>query len=337
SRKDGAGALLAADDQLSGLLGSVAAVLTVRPGYEAAVAAALGSAADAVVVAGMDTAVEAIGWLAEEDLGRAGMLVGDGVTDDARWPEWPELPGDSCYAADVVEVPGHLRNALRQMLFKVAVVKDLTDARALLGRLPDVVAVTRDGTLLSTHFVAGGSPAQTSLIEVQAAVEGASARLAEAAHAAERLAFEVSALTEERRAAQQRVDVALAQLHESDAAMAALAENLGQLGSAVRAAQGEYERLCEAITNAERARDDGLAGLADLQQRLSQAEEEPEADPDTTRVQTLEETAKQHRQRETDARLTLRTAEERLRARSGRAEELRNAAQQERQRRRAAS
>ena len=50
NRKDGAGALLAATDPVSGLLGSVAALLSVRTGYETAVAAALGSAADAVAV-----------------------------------------------------------------------------------------------------------------------------------------------------------------------------------------------------------------------------------------------------------------------------------------------
>ncbi len=43
NRKDGAGALLAATEPVSGLLGSVAALLTVRGGYETAVAAALGS------------------------------------------------------------------------------------------------------------------------------------------------------------------------------------------------------------------------------------------------------------------------------------------------------
>ena len=57
SRKDGAGALLAASGDVSGLLGSVAALLTVRGGYEAAVASALGAAADAVVVDGAAAAV----------------------------------------------------------------------------------------------------------------------------------------------------------------------------------------------------------------------------------------------------------------------------------------
>ena len=49
-RKDGSAALLAATDEVSGLLGSVAAILTIEPGAEAAIAAALGAAADAVAV-----------------------------------------------------------------------------------------------------------------------------------------------------------------------------------------------------------------------------------------------------------------------------------------------
>src|SRR5207302_9258957 len=50
TRKDGAGALLAHGDRLPGLLGSVAALLTVEPGAESALAAALGPVADAVAM-----------------------------------------------------------------------------------------------------------------------------------------------------------------------------------------------------------------------------------------------------------------------------------------------
>ena len=72
NRKDGAGALLAASDDVSGLLGSVAALLTVRGGYEAAVAGALGNAADAVAVRDGGAAVDALEHLKTADLGRAG-------------------------------------------------------------------------------------------------------------------------------------------------------------------------------------------------------------------------------------------------------------------------
>ena len=50
----------------------------------------------------------------------------------------------------------------------------------------------------------------------------------------ERLGFDIARLESERLDAQQRVDVALARLHESDATLAAVAEQLGQHGSQAR-------------------------------------------------------------------------------------------------------
>ncbi len=76
ARKDGTGALLAASERISGLLGSVAAVVDVERGYEHAVAAALGTAADAVAVSSLDDAVAALGLLKSDDAGRAGLLIG---------------------------------------------------------------------------------------------------------------------------------------------------------------------------------------------------------------------------------------------------------------------
>ncbi|MGW2262448.1 chromosome segregation SMC family protein, partial [Streptomyces sp. NPDC001780] len=76
-RKDGSGALLAARDGLSGLLGPAAELLDVAPGYEVPVAAALGTAADALAAADPATAAEAIRLLRDQDAGRAALLVGE--------------------------------------------------------------------------------------------------------------------------------------------------------------------------------------------------------------------------------------------------------------------
>ncbi len=328
SRKDGAGALLAASDTISGLLGSVAALLSVRAGYETAVAGALGSAADAVVVADADAAVGALGHLKADDLGRAGLLLGGAPVTDR---DWPGLPAGATYALDVVEAPGDLSGALTRLLFKTAVVDDLDAARALVAGAPDVTAVTRDGDVFGAHFAAGGSSSQPSLIEIQAALDEADSQLREATATAERLGFDISRLESERHAAQQRVDVALAKLHESDATLAAVAEELGQFGSQARAARGEADRLATAIAQAETARDGDLAGLAELEARLTTAEEAPDEEPDTTARQQLAEAAREARQGEMDARLALRTAEERARALHGRADQLTRAAQAERE------
>ncbi|WP_406138362.1 AAA family ATPase [Streptomyces anulatus] len=82
-RKDGTGVLLGARDQLAGLLGPAAELLTVEPGYEVAVAAALGAAADAVAVTDPATAADAIRLLRERDAGRAAMLLGADLADSA--------------------------------------------------------------------------------------------------------------------------------------------------------------------------------------------------------------------------------------------------------------
>ncbi|RNM15816.1 chromosome segregation protein SMC [Nocardioides pocheonensis] len=328
NRKDGAGALLAATDSVSGLLGSVAALLSVRTGYEAAIAAALGSAADAVAVRDVDAAIQAIGHLKSDDLGRAGLLLGGSTVDE---DSWPGLPAGAVYATDVVECPADLRPALSRLLFKTAVVDDLATARALVGEAPDVTAVTLDGDLLGAHFASGGSSSQPSLIEVQAAVDEAAESLARASHELERLTFTLATLEAEREDAARRADVALAKLHESDAALAAVAEELGQYGAQARSAKAEAARLEQAIATARESHASHLAGLAELEERLAQAETSEDEEPDTDERERLAEAARAARAREMEARLALRTAEERARALHGRADGLRNAARGERE------
>ncbi len=326
-RQDGAAALLAASDAVSGLLGSVAALLSVQSGYESAVAAALGSAADAVAVADVGAAVGAIQHLKSADLGRAGLVLGDAVLDDSSWPG---LPSSAVYAVDVVDSPPALRPALCRLLHKTAVVTDLDAARALVSELPDVVAVTREGDLVGGWFATGGSSGGPSLIEVQAALDQARDARQHAAADCERLQFEASTLDTERSETQGRVDVALARLHESDASMAAVAEELAQLGSLARNATSEATRLDEAIAVATAARDADVTGLSEIEARLNAAESGTVEDPDTTGRELLAEQAREVRQTEMDARLALRTAEERARALHGRADALLEAAAQER-------
>jgi chromosome segregation protein len=278
-------------------------------------------------MADADAAVRAIGHLKDDDLGRAGLLLGGAPQGDR---DWPDLPDGATYAVDVVTAPDDVRPALTRLLHQVAVVDDLTAARRLVAGLPGVVAVTKEGDLLGAHFAAGGSSSQPSLIEIQAAFDEASASLAEATATTERLGFEISRLEAIRHDTLKRVDVALAKLHESDATLAAVAEELGQYGSQARAAKGEADRLERAIATATEAREADLAGLADLEARLAAAEDVTDEEPDTSERERLAEKAREARQGEMDARLALRTAEERARALHGRADSLLRAAQAER-------
>ncbi len=332
SRKDGVGALLAPDAPVRGLLGSVAALLSVRAGDETAVAAALGSAADAVAMTDTDAACDAIAFLKADDLGRGSVVVaGAGLRsgDGSERSSWPVLQ-DATYLVDAIDIPDILSPAIARLLARTALVSDLAAARTLLADQPDLVAVTRDGDVVGAHVAAGGSPSQLSLLEVQAAVDEVSAAIDSAAASAERMRFELTSLEAERAEAQGRVDVALAKLHESDATLAAIAEHLGQLGSVARAAKAETERIDAAITAAAAARETDLSGLVDLQGRLDSVGTVAEEEPDTSYRERLAQQASSARRRETDARLALRTVEERARALRGRADSLVRAAEQER-------
>jgi chromosome segregation protein len=328
NRKDGAGALLAASTSVSGVLGTVAALLTVRPGYEPAIAAALGSAADAVVMTDPDAAAGALSHLRTGEHGRASLVV---AADTAGVGDRVPLPAGAAYALDVAEAPERLRGALTRLLAHVVVVDDLRAARALVAAHPDLTAVTRDGDTWGRHFVTGGSTTQPSLLEIQAAYDETARQLAEITGRGERLGFEISTLAAQRLDALQRADVALAKLHESDATLAAVAEELGHYGSQVRAARAEADRIGGAIAAAVTAREDALAGLADLEARLEAAQGAPDDEPDTAERERLDAAARAARQGEMDTRLSLRTAEERARALQGRADTIRRTAQAERE------
>ncbi|MEJ7707475.1 MAG: AAA family ATPase [Nocardioidaceae bacterium] len=165
---------------------------------------------------------------------------------------------------------------------------------------------------------------------MQAAVEEASHCLREASADAERLRFELSRLEAERVETQGRVDVALAKLHESDATLAAVAERLGQYSSIARSASAEVERIDKAIILAEQTREQGSGAVRELATRFAAAEEAPDVEPDTVERERLAQAARTGRQAETDARLALRTAEERAHALHGRADSLLRAADDER-------
>ncbi|MFF8899344.1 AAA family ATPase [Streptomyces lydicus] len=96
-RKDGTGALLAAAERLSGVLGPAAELLTVTPGFEIPVAAALGAAADAVAVTDPATAAEAIRLLRKQDAGRAAMVLGS--AGSATGASAVTVGADGCHGA----------------------------------------------------------------------------------------------------------------------------------------------------------------------------------------------------------------------------------------------
>ncbi len=328
-RKDGVGAVLAAGNRLTGLLGSVAALVHVESGYENALAAALGPAADAVVTETADGALAALRLLKTEDAGQAAVIIGDGSSPAAD-PGPSPAPGCR-WARSLVNTRGPVGGALDRLLERIVVAPDLDAARSVVRANPSLTAVTLEGDVVSPVLVRGGSASAPSLIEVQAAVDEATEKANDAARRLEAAGGAVRAGRERFAVAQQRVEAALDALHDSDARIAAVAERLGQLGSTARAARAEADRLQRGVDTAEASLASDRQALAEMQARLEAAEESPDVEePDTTERDRLAAVSTAARAAEMEARLALRTAEERARAMAGRAEQLRAAAAAER-------
>ncbi|MEU7645865.1 chromosome segregation protein SMC [Streptomyces huasconensis] len=326
-RKDGTGALLAATDQLAGLLGPAAELLTVAPGYEMAVAAALGAGADAVAVSGPGAAAEAIRLLRKQDAGRAALLLG-GAPEDVR----PERSGGPPYVADLVRGPEELMPAVRRLLRGFVAVGTLEDAEDLVYAHPELTAVTAEGDLLGAHFAQGGSAGAPSLLEVQASVDEAAAELAELAVRCEELAARQGRAEERRKECTALVEELGERRRAADREKSSVAQQLGRLAGQARGASGEAERSAAAAAKAQEALERAVEEAEELAERLAVAEEMPaEEEPDTSVRDRLAADGANARQTEMEARLQARTHEERVKALAGRADSLDRAARAERE------
>ncbi|MER6527533.1 chromosome segregation protein SMC [Streptomyces sp. NPDC001508] len=327
-RKDGTGALLGARDRLTGVLGPAAELLTVAPGHETALAAALGAAADAVAVTTPASAADAIRLLRKQDAGRAALLLGGAPDDVPRQPHPDKAP----YAADLVQGPAELMPAVRRLLRCVVVVGTLEDAEDLVQAHPGLTAVTAEGDLLGAHVAHGGSAGAPSLLEVQASVDEAAAELDELAVRCARLTEAQGAAQERRRECAALVEELGERRRAADREKSAVAQQLGRLAGQARGAAGEAERSTAAAARAQEALDRAVREAEELAERLAVAEEMPiEEEPDTSVRDRLAADGANARQTEMEARLQVRTHEERVKGLAGRADALDRGARAERE------
>lgn len=329
-RKDGTDTLLDARERLGGLLGPAAELLTVAPGYEVPLAAALGTAADALAVTGTETAAEALRLLRKHDGGRAALLLEGGPTEE---PPRTDPSDPLVYAADLVDAPTNLRPALRRLLRDVVVVRTLEDAEELTASRPELTAVTAEGDLLGAHFAQGGSAGAPSMLETQAAVDEAAAELTRLTDGCEELRTAQQGAVEHRGSCAAAVEELAASRSAADRERSRVAGQLGRLGGQARAAQGEAERCAAAVAKAEESLQDATEQAGELAERLAVAEElvDAEEEPDTSVRDRLAADGANARQTEMEARLQLRTHEERVKALTGRADSLDRAARAERE------
>jgi chromosome segregation protein len=350
---DASKSLLADPARYPGVLGSLAGMLDVAEGYEPAIAAALGPAIDAVAVTTLEAAAAILETLRRQDAGRATLA----ITTPAPAASMPMAPTGSLpapksplkradgangtlgpglrYATELVRAPEGVAEAVGELLGDVLVTDDLDAAQQAVLKFEGFRVVTRGGDVLGARWASGGGARAQSLLELRAAAEEAAAGLAGAERRCEDAARELAAATQSEKAAKGAVDAARSRMHEADAAAAEISGRLGRLAGAARAEQDEANRVDTAIAAARKAAEQGLAKLAQLRRELTDAEADLEVDsgievePDYSR-EGLADRCTAARNAEMEARLEVRTAEERLRAISGRADSLAGAAAAER-------
>ncbi|MFL0578503.1 chromosome segregation protein SMC [Dietzia sp. 179-F 9C3 NHS] len=309
--------------------GTVGEVLGVEDGWERAVGVALGPAVDAVVVdAGVDRSA-VLAALREADAGRAG-LVGRGAGGGDYRLE-VDLVAGARWALDVVRVPEDLVGPVTALLVDVVVVDDLAAAHAQVEADRRVRAVTRDGELAGAGWTVGGSAAGRTGLEIQSAIDAATAERDAVRAEIETTRAELAGAEAEDVERADRFEESLAAITESDAAIEEIYAELARIGQRRRRAEADVRRLEQSRRMAVDKLDAARAEHADLADRLARAGSEDEAelpaDDGRADAQAAVATA---RSAELEARLAHRSAEERATGVRGKAAALRRAAQAER-------
>jgi chromosome segregation protein len=322
SSRDGAAALIK-DSRGVQILGSIASLIQIDSGWEAATAAALGSLADAVVVKDLSSAVSALTTLRSENLGQADVLV---------YEPGQRAGGET--PAGQTSLLSHVRSTqitelLASLLATTVVADSARGAESILAQHPHVTVVTRDGDVITSHRARGGSSSSTSLIEIKALIEELATKLEDLNHKCDRLKFEISTAATDVDAKQAAFDAALGKLNESDARIAALTEQLAVSGQNIKSATAEVERLSTAINEASAAksRDENELSIASNQMQNHGEITEP----DHAHAESLRNEVSNSRTTEVEARLAVRTSEERVASIAARALALEESARAERE------
>ena len=210
--------------------------------------------------------------------------------------------------------------------------RDLSAALDLVAARPQLRAVTADGDLVGAGWVSGGSDRKPSTLEITSEVEKARAELADAEKQAGELSAALSGALAEQAARQDAAEQALAALNESDAAISAIYEQLGRLGPG---RPRRRRRMAAADPAAQRAggrpRRKPSRSSPNSSSGCTTPSRSRRSKPNPSTGRRSMAAAEGARAAEVEARLAVRTAEERANAVRGRADSLRRAAAAERE------
>ena len=316
-QKDGASALTQA--QLRGIRGLVANHMRVEPGFEQAIAAALGTLADALVAEDIDSGLSALEHLKRTDGGRVEIIIAD-VDLRTESSIASSTPGTKL-ASDVVSAP----DGILKLLSSVVIVDDLDAARGYFrNNGEDRQVITKQGDVLTRAVLRGGSSSKPSKLELVAERDAAEAALSRVSVRIENLSSELAQAKSNELAAKNSAKQALADLNEQDAKMASQAEQLGRIRVQVEALQSELDRLTAVADANESAIATAQTELDEAKRRLGEFENLGRPEQTLSDRDRLVEALELERSKELEIRVELGAAQERLRVETEKSESLKN-------------
>ncbi len=348
--KNGSADLTAAG--LPGILGVVADHVQVTPGSEAAIAAALGTLAEAVLADTDENAARAVAYARDNKFGRVDVVIAgdaslqqsqppgadsDNATergrdadadadadaagsdtkatarhDDAGSMDFPARAGSLVRADTLVQAPA----GVLALLSTIYVAPDVDSARRERVTLthPDRVTVVTDtGDVLTSHVLSGGSGEQPSRIELLAERDAAADALEGLTSSIERLRYELTEQRQQNQVAKKQSADALQMLRQYDAELAAHSEKVNRALVQVESSTAECERIRSALALAENTVNDAQTALDQAKQALEQASSRPRPILDVSARDAVMAELDAAREAEVQARLSLETARERVR------------------------
>jgi chromosome segregation protein len=316
-QKDGASSLTQA--QLRGIRGLVANHMRIEPGFEQAIAAALGSLADALVAEDMESGLSALEHLKRTDGGRVEIIIAD-VDIRSELSMGNQIAGAKL-ASEVVSAP----DGILKLLSTVVIVNDLDAARNYFRASgEDRQVITKQGDVLTRAVLRGGSSSKPSKVELVAERDAAEAALSRIGARIETISSELTQAKSNELAAKNSSKQALAELNEQDAKLASQAEQLGRIRVQVEALQSELDRLTTVANANEQAIVAAERELEDAKSRLREFENLGRPEQELSDRDRLVEALEKERAKELEIRVELGAATERLRVETERADSLAN-------------
>ncbi len=308
------------------LAGRLGELINVAEGYEQAISSILRESAEILVAKDLSAALAIISGFEETANASAAFI------HASMPPRHTEAIGEHAITArSVVGSAPEFANLLDHLLAEHFVIEELSQAQEILDAHPHAKLTTLDGQSISRLRSSIGDSQGASLIAQKALVEQTAEELATAKDELAELQLQLAQRAPLLSEAEQRRQEAVSQLAQSDAAIDELSNYLARLGQKLRSAKTQKEALAQKLEDFREKLEIEQESLEEITERMEMAssDHEDETVDDAARA-ALADAAASARQQELEARLALRSSEERVTALRSRVEGLRRTAAAER-------